>query len=80
MATNTAPVSLTAQTAHRVAQRIEDRGTSVAWVIRRTGIPRSTFLRRLSGHSSFTLAEVELLAHALDTSATELIGDYPVAS
>lgn len=74
------PPSLTAQTAARVAARIEARGTTHAWVCRKTGIPRSTLVRRLSGRTSFTLAEVEALAAALETTASELIGDYPAMS
>lgn len=61
--------------AARVSQQIKDCGVQVTWLCERTGIPRSTMLRRLSGRSPFNLAELDLIATALRLPVTDLIGD-----
>ena len=38
-----------------------------------TGIPRSTLLRRLTGNSAFTIAELSLIANVLDTTVEALV-------
>lgn len=40
-------------------------GVSVKALAERTGIPRTTLLRRLDGHQPFTVAEVEAIAEVV---------------
>lgn len=42
---------------------------------RRSGIARVTLRRRLDGHGSFSLNEVELIATALDLNVAQLLGE-----
>lgn len=59
--------------AAEVAHRINDSGVTVVWLCGATGIPRSTLTRRLSGHSSFTLNELERIAGALRVPVAGLL-------
>mgnify|MGYP001766405136 CR=1 FL=1 len=56
-----------------VGQRIKDSGVSIVWLCEHTGIPRSTMLRRLSGHSAFNLNELDRIAVALRLSTADLL-------
>lgn len=38
-----------------------------------TGIPRTTLVRRLTGNSSFTVEELELIAQHFGSSAADLM-------
>lgn len=59
--------------AERVSDRITESGVAVVWLCGKTGIPRSTLTRRLSGHSSFTLNELQRIADALRVPVAELL-------
>lgn len=62
-----------AQVAARVERRAKDAGLNPVLLAERTGIARSTLLRRLSGASPFTVAELAAVAGALDVSLSDLI-------
>lgn len=49
----------------QVAALIKDSGVTVVWLCGKTGIPRSTMLRRLDGHQPFNLNELDRIAEAL---------------
>lgn len=61
--------------ARRVAEQIKTSGVTVVWLCDTTGIPRSTLLRRLNGHTPFTLSEIDRIATALRVSPNTLLGD-----
>ena len=65
--------STAARVSARVAAQIKESGVTVVWLCERTGIPRSTLNRRLSGHSAFNLNEVDRIAEALRIDAAELL-------
>lgn len=54
-----------AEVARRVAEAIEAGGQSQLRIAEATGIPRTTLIRRLSGTSSFTVAELSSIASVL---------------
>lgn len=58
----------------QVAEQIRVAGVTVVWVCETTGIPRTTLLRRLSGHSPFNLNELDRIAEALRVSTDDLLG------
>lgn len=51
--------------ARTVAAAIADSGVTGVWLCERTGIPRTTMHRRLTGLSPFTVAELDAIAGAL---------------
>lgn len=57
-----------------VSAQIEDSGVTIVWLCERTGIPRSTMVRRLSGHTPFNLNELDRIAEALRISTGRLLG------
>lgn len=57
----------------RVAAEIKEAGVTVVWLCGKTGIPRSTMLRRLDGHSAFNLNEIDRIAAALRVPAESLL-------
>lgn len=56
-----------------VAEQIKDSGVTVVWLCERTGIPRSTLLRRLQGAVPFDVNELDLIASALRVDIFDLI-------
>lgn len=61
-----------ATVAERVAVAMEAKERSQVWLSDQTGIPRTTLIRRLSGHAPFTLAEIAAIASALGIDVDEL--------
>ena len=65
----------TAETvAATVAAQIQSSGVTIVWLCEKTGIPRSTMNRRLSGHAAFNLNELDRIAQALRVTTRELLG------
>lgn len=67
--------TLTPLVADRVVAAMETKGATRLGISEATGIPRTTLLRRLSGASSFTVAELDAIARALEVPVRDLIGD-----
>lgn len=57
-----------AQVASSVAAAIQAAGESTKSVADATGIARVTLIRRLTGTTPFTVAELALIAHHLNTT------------
>jgi transcriptional regulator with XRE-family HTH domain len=61
----------------RVAQTVRDamsaQNVSQLALSNATGIPRVTLIRRLSGRSPFTIAELAVVAEALGVQTSELV-------
>lgn len=60
--------------AARISEQIRESGVTLTWLCVKTGIPKSTMLRRLNGHSPFNLNELDRLADALRMSTRDLLG------
>lgn len=65
-------VTYTKALAEVVGDAIVASGQTVKGLADATGIPRTTLSRRLSGFSSFTVAELAAIAPLLDTSIETL--------
>lgn len=61
------------QIAQKVAAHIKDSGVTIVWLCEKSGIPRSTLLRRLNGSTPFNINELERIAAALRVPTTELM-------
>lgn len=61
------------RTARRVRSEMDAAGMSEHTLAERAGIARVTLRRRLDGHGSFALNEVELIAAALDLPVSQLL-------
>lgn len=61
------------RTARRVRSAMDSAGMSETELARRSGIARVTLGRRLAGHGSFALNEVEAIADALDLPLEALL-------
>lgn len=59
--------------AETVRVALDTAGISLREVTRSTGIPNSTLSRRMTGNSSFTLAEIYQIAGLLQVLPSELI-------
>lgn len=66
-------MDITRHTAERVAAGIEASGLTTLAVSERTGIPRTTLLRRLTGTSPFTVAELGLISAELGVAPESLV-------
>ena len=73
MATTTTQV--TAVTNHNILLAIKDQDTTKNAVARKSGIPATTFDRKIDGHTGFTLRELGAVAEAL---GLELIDILPI--
>ena len=62
-----------AAVALNVRAALEASGRSTLSVAEATGIPRATLLRRIAGHSSFTVVELASIAHLLGIEPTDLM-------
>lgn len=67
--------SLTPLVAGRVLAAMEAQGATRLGISESTGIPRTTLLRRLSGASPFTIAELEAIAKCLGVPVHTFIQD-----
>jgi predicted transcriptional regulator len=67
------------QVAAQVSKQIAESGVTVVWLCEKTGIPRSTLLRRLGGHSPFDLNELDRIAEALRVPPSALMAVEPAA-
>lgn len=67
------PRTVTEMTAVVVSEAMTDAGLTVLGVADRTGIPRTTLTRRLSGGSPFTVAEVDTLAAVVGVPVSVII-------
>ena len=65
--------SLTQRAALNVWEEITQAQETPASTALATGIPRSTLNRRLTGKSTFTVSEIELLAAHFGTTPVELL-------
>jgi transcriptional regulator with XRE-family HTH domain len=72
--------NLTHQVATAVTAATSEAGHSILALAEGTGIPRTTLLRRLSGRSSFTVAELEAIATFLKVEVARFIVAERVAS
>lgn len=66
-------MNTTRATAEAVEAARKAAGISRLALSDQTGIPRSTLIRRLAGKQSFTVAEVEAIAHALNVEPSTLV-------
>lgn len=66
-------MDITQGTARAVTAAMEAAGASQLAMSEATGIPRTTLLRRLSGSSPFTIAELERIADHLQVPVESLI-------
>lgn len=67
--------TLTIKLAAAVKAAIDHAGETVLGVSEKSGIPRTTLLRRLGGTSPFTVAELELIAKVLDIAVSDLLSE-----
>ena len=67
-------MDITRYTAERVAAGIEAADLTTLAVSEQTGIPRTTLIRRLTGTSPFTVAELGLISAELGVAPESLIG------
>lgn len=58
-----------------IASAMKRVGRSKKWTAEQSGIPLSTFLRKLRGHGDFTLRELALAARALNVSPASFLPD-----
>lgn len=63
------------QTARKIRELINKRGSSEAHVIAALGMHHKTFAVRMSGGKSFTLSEIRTIAKALGASVWDLVPD-----
>lgn len=66
-------MDITRETAALVQAALDAAGRTPLSVSEHTGIPRTTLLRRLTGTSPFTIAELELIATLLAVPVHSLI-------
>jgi len=59
--------------ADHVARQIAEAGVTQVWLCEKTGIPRTTMHRRLTGHSAFNLNELDRIAEALRIPTASLL-------
>lgn len=69
MVTNT----VTEQIAERVAAAIARSGRKRNWVALKSGIPLTTFSRKVNGHVDFTVPEIVRIALVLDVKPSALL-------
>jgi transcriptional regulator with XRE-family HTH domain len=62
-----------AQVAKAVTAAIEAAGQTQLGISEATSIPRTTLIRRLSGATPFTVAELDAIADALGVSVTAFL-------
>lgn len=67
------------EVADRVARQIAEAGVTQVWLCEKTGIPRTTMHRRLSGRSAFNLNELDQIAEALRIPPLALLADEQAA-
>lgn len=63
----------TARVAEAVRSRMTEQNVSQVSLSEATGIPRATLIRRLQGHSPFTVAELVAIANHLGVTASDLL-------
>jgi predicted transcriptional regulator len=73
------PLTTAASVAANVSEQVRESGVTIVWLCGRTGIPRSTMLRRLDGHSPFNLNEIDRIANALRIPVESLLLPEPVS-
>lgn len=56
-----------------VSDQIKESGVKLTWLCEKTGIPRSTMVRRLNGSTSFSLNELDRIAAALRVTTADLL-------
>lgn len=71
--------SRSTQTAEAVETAITAAGLTHLGVAEASGIPRTTLLRKLAGHSSFTIDELERLAPVIGVRFSDLLPSEEVA-
>lgn len=69
------PLTYSARVAATVSEAIEAQGQTVRGVANSAGIPRATLIRRLSGVTPFTVAELDAIASVLDVPVSTFLGD-----
>lgn len=65
--------NLTESVAKNVTAAIDSAGQTQVSISEATGIPRTTLIRRLAGHSPFTIAELGRIAEVLDVEVDDLL-------
>lgn len=65
--------------AARVTATMEARGHTIKGTADASGIPVTTFRRKIAGHSDFTVTELAKVAAALDVQPLDLL-PYKVAA
>jgi predicted transcriptional regulator len=63
------------EVARTVSGQIAESGITVVRLCEKTGIPRTTMIRRLSGQSPFNLNELDRIAAALRVDVDSLLTD-----
>lgn len=64
---------ITATTNRNILLGIAELGTNRNAVARKSGIPLTTFNRKLDGHTDFTLRELGQIAKALDRQLVDIL-------
>lgn len=65
----------TIRVAANVTAAMESQGIAVRTLAERTGIARMTLSRRLTGHSDFTIGELDAVARVLGVTVTSLLSE-----
>lgn len=76
---DTGHMDTTTATAAKVEQARERAGISRLALSEATGIPRSTLIRKLNGHQSFTVGDIDVIAQALRVDPATLVAFKAVA-
>ena len=57
----------------RIAAAMKTAERSSKWTAEKSGIPETTFRRKVSGHVDFTVTELDRIARALSVSPLDLL-------
>jgi len=71
--------TITVEVADKVAAAILRSGKSKSHVANASGIPLTTFIRKINGHSDFSLSEINSIAQVLGISCAHLIPERMTA-
>lgn len=73
MASMVEGMDINKETSQAVQRAIELSGMTQLFISAQTNIPRTTLQRRLSGETSWTLAEIDSIAKLLNMKPAELV-------
>ena len=70
---NNLAAEVTSATNRNIILGIVDKNSTRNAVARKSGIPTTTFSRKLDGHGSFTILELGSIAEALDCELADIL-------